>query len=364
MSKRKFKYQRLLPVLALLCLTGCVDDDMQISDCEPRGDIHPVCGMQSPEDIAAIPDGRHLLLANFGGMHDGTGSLSLFDTRTESLTPLFPTATTEFFSSDATWGDADCEPPSLELFSPHGTHLKQLADGRWRYLVVNHGGRETVEMFEVLGQGAAITLAWRGCLAPAPETFMNDVVGLANGDVIYTRMFHNAGTVEQLLSFVGVDTGDLWRWNRDTGLRMLPGTQANQPNGLEISDDDRYVFANMYFTREVWKVDAESGEVVATAAVPSADNSAWGSDGRLWVTTHSDSVPNLLSCFRVQEAPCGAGFEIIAVDPDSMESESIFSHRGAPMGAATVAVPQGGRVYMGSFVGDRLIWVPDFGGDS
>ena len=44
-----------------------------------------------------------------------------------------------------------------------------------------------------------------------------------------------------------------------------------------------------------------------------------------------------------------------------MESESVFSHRGAPMGAATVAVPQAGRVYMGSFVGDRLISVPDFG---
>ena len=43
-----------------------------------------------------------------------------------------------------------------------------------------------------------------------------------------------------------------------------------------------------------------------------------------------------------------------------MEHELLFSHSGAPMGAATVAVPQGGRVYMGSFVGDRMISVPDF----
>lgn len=354
-------YKRLLPLLALLSLGACVDDEIHISDCKPVGDIHPVCGMQSPEDIAALPDGRHLLLANFGGMHDGSGSLSLFDTRTEQLTPLFPTAKGVVASDDANWGDADCGPPPQELFSPHGTHLKQLADGRWRYLVVNHGGPEVVEMFEVLGQGAATRLAWRGCLNAAPETFMNDVVGLANGDVIYTRMFHNAGMLEQALSFAGVDTGDLWRWNQDTGLRVLPGTEANQPNGLEISHDDRYVFANMYFTQELWKVDAQTGEVAATAAVPNADNSAWGSDGRLWVMTHRDSAANMLSCFRQQEVPCGAGFEIIAVDPDTLATESVFSHRGAPMGAATVAVPQGGRVYMGSFVGDRLISVPDFG---
>jgi hypothetical protein len=43
-----------------------------------------------------------------------------------------------------------------------------------------------------------------------------------------------------------------------------------------------------------------------------------------------------------------------------MATETIFEHRGPPMGAATVAVPQGGRIYMGSFVGDRLISIPDF----
>lgn len=334
---------------------------MHISGCEAIGDIRPVCGMKSPEDIAALPDGRHLLLAHFGGMHDGTGSLGLFDTKTEQVKPLFPPANGVVDTADPEWGEAGCEPPPLDKFSPHGTHLHPLADGRWRYLVVNHGGRETIELFELLGQGADSTLAWRGCVPAGPDTYVNDVVGLSNGDLIYTRMFHNGGTLEQLLSAAGKNTGDLWRWNRETGLRVLPGTEANQPNGIEIAPDERHVFANMYFTREVWKVDVDTGEVVATAPVASGDNSAWGSDGRLWVVTHQDSIANLLSCFDVQEDPCGARFEIIAVDPETMATESVFVHRGAPMGAATIAVPQAGRVYMGSFTGDRLISVPDFG---
>lgn len=351
----------LFPLLLAVLLSACIDDHVEISGCEPLGDIRPVCGMQTPEDMAALPDGRHLLLANFGGMHDGTGGLSLFDTQTETSRQLFPPEDGQLGPVGEIWGDTGCAPPSLELFSPHGTHLHQLADGRWRYLVVNHGGREAIELFEVQAQGAGTALAWRGCVKPAPDTFVNDVVGLSNGDLVYTRMFHNAGRLEQLLSALGRNTGDLWRWNREAGLRMLPGTEANQPNGIEISPDERHVFANMYFTGEVWKVDVETGEVVATAPVASGDNSAWGSDGRLWVVTHQDRMINLLSCFGEQDSPCGAGFEIFAIDPVTMTVESVFAHRGAPMGAATVAVPQAGRVYMGSFVGDRLISVPDFG---
>lgn len=353
--------KRWIAALMLVGTTACVDDEMKISGCEPVGEIIPVCGMQSPEDIAALEDGRHLLLAHFGGMEGGTGSLALFDTQTEVVTPLFPPGSAGVASADPQWGEAGCEPPPLDQFSPHGTHLHQLADGRWRYLVVNHGGREAVEMFELEGSGANSSLAWRGCVPAAPETFINDVVGLSGGDIIYTRMFHSVGILEKLLSAVGKNTGDLWRWNQQSGLRILPGTDANQPNGIEIAADERHVFANMYFTGELWKVNADTGEVVATAPVPSGDNSAWGSDGRLWVTTHKDTVANVLSCFSTQAEPCGAGFEIIAVDPETMEAEPVFYHRGAPMGAATVAVPQAGRVYLGSFVGDRLISVPDFG---
>ena len=190
---------------------------------------------------------------------------------------------------------------------------------------------------------------------------MNDVVGLANGDIIYSRMFHSGGTLEMLQSLMGISTGDLWRWSRDSGLRVLPGTGAAQPNGLEISADERFVFANMYFEEEVWKVDAVTGEKVAVAAVAHADNSAWGSDGRLWVATHNGGIMEIVSCLGNQSKPCGASFEIIAVDPETMATEVMFAHRGAPMGAVTIAVPQGGRVYMGSFVGDRFISVPDFG---
>jgi len=354
--------RQLILLTSSIVLVACMDSEMKISGCDPVGDMQPVCEMQAPEDIAALPDGKHLLLSNFGGMAEGSrGKITVFNTQTMEKTLAFHVPMSDVRSRGNAWGDRACKRPERTEFSPHGTHLHQLDNRKWRYLVVNHGGRESIEMFDVINRGEEVALAWRGCVIAPEDTFINDVVGLANGDVIFTRMFHQPpGLAEQLKSMLGNTTGDIWRWNIETGARVLPGTEANQPNGLEISPDERYVFANMYMTGEVWKIDVDSGEVVATAAVSNADNSAWGTDGRLWVTRHEEGMMNLLSCMREQGMPCGAGFEVVAIDPETMESEVLFEHRGAPMGAATVAVPQAGRVYMGSFVGDRMMSVADF----
>jgi hypothetical protein len=357
-----FKIAKILFLLPFMgpILAACSAEMAPIVNCEPVDDIQPVCNMQTPEDIAALADGRHLLLAHYGGLHEGTGSLSLFDTETQTLEPLFPLESDKTKDGASIWGNVNCPAPQIELFRPHGTHLHTLANGDLRYLVVNHGGRESIEMFELTMAGSNSSLTWRGCVLAKEETSLNDVVGLSNGDIIFSRMSREGGTFEMLKSTIGMDTGDLWRWNEISGLHIIPGTDASQPNGLEISADERFIFANMYMEKEVWKIDAKTGKTVAIASVNNPDNSAWGTNGNLIVASHTDSMMNMFICFKLQTKPCGASFEIISVDPNTMTTERVYQHSGAPMGAATIAVPQAGRVYLGSFAGDRLISVPDF----
>ena len=352
-----------IPGLACLVmlLCACADPHVSIQGCQPEGDIRVYCHINTPEDIAALPDGRHLLLAHFGHMGDATGSISLFDTREETLSPLFDGETIIDEPAER-WGDPDCTAPDPAMLSPHGTHLHRLDDGPWRYLVVNHaGGRESIELFEVSGEGKSTSLRWRGCIEPVADTFVNDVAGMNNGDIIYTRMYRFSMSLATARSLFGLTTGELWRWRPETGPRIISGTAASQPNGIEISADNRHVFANMYMTGEVWKVDVDSGEIVDRAPVANGDNSAWGSDGRLWVATHTDRPMNILPCFQKPFQACGLAFAIVAIDPDNMQDhEVVYSGKGAPMGGVTVAVPQAGRVYMGSFAGDRMISVSDF----
>ncbi|MGI9286288.1 MAG: SMP-30/gluconolactonase/LRE family protein, partial [Pseudomonadales bacterium] len=327
-----------------------------VSDCEARGDLKPVCGLQAPEDLAVLPDQRHILLSQFGNMGDHPGSIGLFDTDTESTRILFPNQ--EPASHTELWGDAACATPPGSKFSPHGTHLHQLADGRRRYLVINHGAREAVEMFALRGKGRTSNLQWRGCVIAPEDAMTNDVVGLADGSVIFTKMHAKEESFYFAKVMLGMNTGEVWRWDVNDGLKVLPETTASLPNGLEISSDERFLFINAYANNEVRKYDLLAQRTVAVADVKSIDNSAWNSDGKLWVASHTGGMREIVACFKDPRKTCGLAFEIVAIEPENMRAKTVFAHEGAPMGAATVAVRAGDAVYMGSFIGDRLLRAP------
>ncbi len=344
---------------ASLGLSACsVPEGTLITDCVDKGALHPVCGMQSPEDIAIVPGGEYLLLSELGNMGAYPGRIVAFKVSDESWKPVYPLEN-DSPTPAALLGDPTCtRPPGREL-SPHGTHLVQLEDNSWRYLVVNHGGREAVELFSLeLTQLGEPALAWRGCVFPADNTMINDVAGLANGDVIYTRMFRPDDFLGEMRGIVGLDSGDVWRWSRSNGLKLLPGTNGALTNGIEISADERYIFINQYMNKEVHKYDLQAEQRVAKAAVAHVDNSAWGPGGELWLTSHKMEPAVYLACTKEQLRTCGMAFEVVALNPDTMETRVIFQHQGPPMGAATVATAHDDKVYLGSFLGDRLLIVP------
>jgi hypothetical protein len=313
--------------------------------------------MQSPEDIAIAPGGDYLLLSELGNMGEYPGRILAFNVSDESWKPIYPVD--EFTLPTQLQGDPACTRPPGPEMSPHGTHLVQLEDGSWRYLVVNHRGRETVELFS-LEQNAKgePQLAWQGCIYPAANTLINDVVGLANGEVIYTRMFGPEDFLRDTKGIAGFDSGDVWRWSPNTGLHRLPGTDGALTNGIEISADERYIFINQYMDKEVHKYDLQTERLAATADVAHVDNSAWGPDGRLWLTRHKMEPTVYLACTKDHKRTCGMEFEVVALNPDTMETKVIFNHQGPPMGAATVATPHRDKVYLGSFLGDRLLIAP------
>jgi hypothetical protein len=342
----------------VLLVSGCsVPEGTLITDCVEKGDLHPVCGLQSPEDIAIVPGGDYLLLSEFGEFGEFPGRIVLFDVADESWQPIFPDG--KVSTPDELQGDANCsDAPGAEL-SPHGTHLVQLDDGSWRYLVVNHGGREAVELFTLeIPVAAEPQLQWQGCVFPADNTIINDVVGLSNGDVVFTRMYHPDDFMGTLRGMLGSKSGDVWRWNQETGPRLLPGTRGSLTNGIEISPDERFIFINQYIDKEVHKYDLVDELVVGVGQVANADNSAWGPNGELWLASQASDLPVFLACTNDPRLTCGMAFEIVALDPQSMESRVIFRHQGPPMGAATVAVPLRDKVYLGSFLGDRLLVAP------
>ena len=61
-----------------LGLSGCQSDPVLVVDlCQPYDGLTPLCGYQSPEDLAVLPDSSGLLVSEFGHMGETQGQLSI-----------------------------------------------------------------------------------------------------------------------------------------------------------------------------------------------------------------------------------------------------------------------------------------------
>ena len=205
---------RMVPVscMAVVCLLGLARPSA--AACDPEGDVKFVCGMVSPEDLAAIPQSPWVIVSSME--HEGhLGHLYVADARDHSTTVLFPTATARPRHDTATYGSCP-GPATRNQFEPHGISLRPGSNGNHTLYVVRHGSRESIEVFQVETDGASPTLTWVGC-AVAPETLgLNAVVALPDGGFAATNP----------------RTGDVWEWHSGTGWNVVPGSEGTGPNGL------------------------------------------------------------------------------------------------------------------------------------
>ena len=326
--------------------------------CEGVGELKPICDFKSPEDIEVIPQTKTLLVSQFGGIGVsgglGAGSLAAYNTETKVKTELFPL---NAVAGVGNWGEKDCKFPGAE-FSPHGIHLSKRDSGRLQLLVVNHGGRESVEFFEVLMEEGAPRLSWRGCVEFPKTAFLNDVVALPDLGFVVSHMFTRGSVKAQQIALRGKGSGYVYQWYPRLGIQAVPGTYGALPNGLQVSKDGQYLFINMYTGGGIRKVELATGKVAGRAYMRRPDNSSWLPDGRLLVASHVGNPITSQECSDHTIRYCGLAFKLIAVDPKTMKQEVIFENEGAPMGSATVGVLLGTTLYMGSFIGDRILTAP------
>ena len=341
---------------------ACAPQHPAILSCQDQGAAHAICGLQNPEDLALLPGGGEVVISQFGAM-DGSraGNLALFDPSTEAIRIAFAGGESPGGSAEAGfWGAASCSGPPQAEFSPHGIDLEAFDDEGLRLLVVNHGDREAVEFFSVERGRSGTEITWRGCAPAPPDAFLNDVVNLPGGGFLVTQMMPRSEPLWGLVkSSLGFDTGFVYEWRPGGDYSVVPGTSAPFPNGIERSPDGQRLYLNVYSPGEVREIDLATGTPLAMAKVPSPDNITWGSDGRLLVASHRGGLSDQLACMDLEEGACGMEFAVVAIDPKTMETETLILRAGPPMGAGTVALDLGnGELLIGSFAADRMLRLP------
>ncbi|MCB1689621.1 MAG: SMP-30/gluconolactonase/LRE family protein [Halioglobus sp.] len=348
-----FSIGRLSVLLIALAVSACGEVELS---CAPDGGVTPICGVQMPEDLAPMPDGGGILVAEYGDGGKLPGELKW----------LQPGAGGEFASlidsGDITkgggaqnWGEAGC--PAPDSLSPHGIHLSQRG-ATLQLLVVNHSSREQVLFYEVqpsANSTAPPTLSWRGCVTFPEYAVLNDVAALPDGGFAVTHMYNRESEMlAQFKSMMGLNNGHVWRWSPGSAPRVMANTAAKMPNGIEVAPDGMSIWVNNYIEQELRQYDVASEQLLSTINVPNIDNSAWLGDGRLLLASHLSPL-TMAPCFGLLQGSCGSPYELIAVNTATGETEVIFhADKGGPFGPATVAIEYQGKLYAGSFSGDRM----------
>jgi hypothetical protein len=357
----------------LLLPAACTGGDApRIVDCESAGALEPFCGFENPEDLVVLPGGDWLLGSQMRSQAGAspktespiakTGSLIAIPVARLEPRKLYPPAAgSQPPTRPADLGDPGCPgPPDPDQFAPHGLDLALRPVQAPLLLVVNHGGREAVEFFEIGWAEGAPALWWRGCAELPIPGWPNDVVALPDRGFVVTRMFDAVSGFAFLADgarmALGWPTGSVLEWTPQSGWRDIVDIPAVGPNGIEVSPDGSTLYVASWGSGEVY-VRARVGDDVPEpiAVGPHPDNLTWSSDGRLLVASQIGGLSEISGCSAIEQGVCAIPFQVDSIDPETHQGSVLFEHDAASaMGFATVALEHEGNLYLGTAAGDRL----------
>ncbi len=321
--------------------------------CGVHGDVEVLCGTRSPEDLELTPDGKYLIATQFVNM-GRTGSagagMALYDLAKKTFTKM---AVTD--EPDKSWGDLACPGPIGDALVSHGESLARRSNGAWALYVVNHGGRQSIEMYELKPTAGNWALVWRGCEVAAHD--YNDVAILRDGGFVgtYPTALSSGGNGGP---FGGAVTGYVARWTPGRGESEIMNTRIRYPNGVVVSADGRFMYVNEFAGRQVFKYDLKSEKVIGSAKVDFLpDNLTWTKEGRILAAGVEGARGD---CPEGSGRPCIQGFGVAEIDPAKMQARVIFdSATHDPLiSGVSVALKVGDSIYLGAFQGDRLVKIP------
>ncbi|MBO9519746.1 MAG: hypothetical protein J7493_16930 [Porphyrobacter sp.] len=347
--------------LLLLALSACAPNFQASASSQPcpsESDLEFICGALKPEDLAVIPGGRWLVASGFA---PGSG-LKLIDTRARTLQRWFTGKSDQVALNQGRYPDC-MTPPDPALFNARGISFRETEPGVGEIHVVNHGGRESIEVFAIDSRdpGVPPQLTWRGCLLLPQGNVGNSVATYSDGTVLVTVLTRPGTTITDFV--LGQKTGYvLERTPGAPQFRVIEGTELEGNNGLESSKEDDGFYVVAFGPREIVRFDRS------------------GTTGPVWKVTAPEFMPDnihwhgrhLLTAGMVRDEPgcggvrqivdgvadgmqCHRGYVVASLDPASRKWTVVTkSAPSASFNGVSTGVIVNGELWLGSYQSDRV----------
>jgi hypothetical protein len=326
--------------------------------CDPVKGYGFICGVDRPEDLARLPGTRWLIASGF---MNGAG-LKLVDIDSHTMRFWYTGEPVQLRPDAAAY--ADCpSAPDRAVFNTRGLSLRAHGKGLYTLYAVNHGGRESIEIFSVDATQDVPSLAWTGCLLLPEGLVANSVVSLPDGTILTTILTRPGTTMADYVE--GRVTGAVYEWKPGgKTFRLIPGTELAGNNGIEASRDGKKFYVVAFGARSIVEFSrADSSRPLRKALAPGfmPDNIHWDGDRLIAAGMQYDEPAcggtRKVIDGRAEDMYCHRGYTVAALDPETM-TFSIVAY-GEPNPAFTgvsTAVLIGRELWLGSFRADRVAY--------
>ncbi len=242
-------------------------------------------------------------------------------------------------------------------FFPHGIDMIKLDSAHYRILAVNHTDENkthSLEIFDLYGD----SLVYRNTLKDELIRSPNDVVAIDKERFYFTNDHgYTSGLGKFGEEYLGMAVCDVIYFDGknysvvDGGIAYANGINYDAKRNLLFVASPRGFLVKVYDVladgKLNWIEDIDCGTGV--------DNIEFDQDGKLWIGCH----PNLLAfqAYSKDNKPYSPS-EIITIDyrgKGDYTVESIYENDGSMMAAATVAVTDSDRIFVGNVMDEHFI---------
>lgn len=252
--------------------------------------------------------------------------------------------------------------PNFARLSTHGLDYYRDAG---RLYVVNHGGRESVEVFAINAENnARPTLSWQGCVMAPHSAWFDAVAGLSNNQMIISSLWDPGDTQRNPKLKAGKPVGGLYRWSTEAGLQPVKGSaMLSGPNGVLADRDGKTVWVAAWAEKALVRIDTDGSEpqVRKTAVDYHPDNLRWSPDGRKIIAGgQATDLDALFACLEKSAPVCpDINQRLDALDPATMKTTPLLSATPIPgMNAGTGAILVNGEYWLSSFKNNAIAVIP------
>jgi len=327
----------------------------QRGSCAPAGGLTFICGVENPEDLVLVPNSRWMLAS---GMAPGSG-LHIVDTNAKIVSSIYSASTASARADKTKF--ANCPGPlDAKQAVLHGLSLRPGGNNRYTVYATNHGGRESIEVFDLDASSATPTATWVGCILMPMTMAANSVAAFRDGTVLATVLILPGKTFED--AFAQKNTGAVFQWKPgEKTFTMIPGTELSANNGIETSPDDREFFVASTTTKRIIAFSREKpGVQLRTAQLKEfgPDNVRWTVDNKLITAGLIDNEPACGGPPKTEAGiRCPRGYVVATIDPKTMAVTEIARGPATPAFTGTaIAMRTGSELWLGSFFADRLAY--------